>query len=192
MPVPLPPPTRRVDHVERQAGQEVPDPYRWLEAPADDPDVAAFIDAQNHVSRAVLDGLPARAALRRRLAERWDHPRRGAPWRRGGWWFQVRNDGLQDQDVLWCAPADGHEAPIASWRELLDPNTWSDDGTASLSSVAVSRDGQQVAFARSDAGSDWLVWDVVDTATARVHGERVTWARFSGAAWRPDGSGYLY
>ena len=193
MTVPALPAARRLDHVDHQAGHAVPDPYRWLEAPADDPEVAAFVDAQNRVSRAALDGLPARHALRALLAERWDQPRRGAPWRRGGWWFQVRNDGLQDQDVLWYARADeGGTAQTSTWHALLDPNAWSDDGTASLSSVAVTRDGARVAFARSDAGSDWLVWDVVDTDSGRMHGEQVPWARFSGAAWLPDGSGYLY
>ncbi len=194
-----PPPARRDPVVEVQAGHRIVDPYRWLEAPADDPDVAAFIAEQNAASRAVLAALPGRDALRKRLAARTDHPRRGAPWRRGDWWFQVRNDGLQDQDVLWCAPAEGG-APSAAgalpadacFRGLLDPNTWSAEGTAALSGLAVSEDGERVAFARSDAGSDWLVWDVVDTASRRVHDEPVRWARFSGAAWLPDGSGYLY
>lgn len=181
-----------------QAGRELSDPYRWLEAGAEDPAVAAFITAQNDASAAWLAALPGRDAFRQRLAARWDHPRRGAPWQRGDWWFQLRNDGLQDQDVLWCAPADdvtsgAPELPAdAAFRPLLDPNTWTDDGTASLTGLAVRDDGAKVAFARSDAGSDWLVWDVVDTASGEAHGEPVRWARFSGAAWLPDGSGFLY
>jgi prolyl oligopeptidase len=198
------PSVRRVDLVELLHGHEVADPYRWLEAPADDPDVRAFVRAQNAYTAEHLDALPARATFRERLGELWDHPRRGAPWRRGDHWFQVRNDGLQDQDVLWTAPAvgpeddsstaptDGVAPPDEQWHVLLDPNGWSTDGTASLSALSVRRDGALVAFARSDAGSDWLVWQVVEVATGALRPDEVRWAKFSTAAWLPDGSGFLY
>jgi prolyl oligopeptidase len=190
---PDPPPTRREELVEVHHGLAVADPYRWLEASADDPEIRAFVAAQNAVTAAHLAALPARDEFRRRLRALWDHPRRGAPWRRGDRWFQVRNDGLQNQDVLWSAPAsDPHVPPDDSWSVLLDPNAWSEAGTASLSAVSVSRDGRLVAFARSDAGSDWLTWQVVDVGSERISPERIRWAKFSSAAWLPDGSGFVY
>jgi prolyl oligopeptidase len=211
------PDVHREELVELLHGHEVADPYRWLEAPANDPAVQAFVAAQNRYAAAHLDALPARERFRERLGRLWDHPRRGAPWRRGDHWFQVRNDGLQDQDVLWTAPADAVDVGDAAddagdldgggtaaasaagiapaddrWRVLLDPNAWSDDGTASLSALSVRRDGAYVAFARSDAGSDWLVWRVIDVATGDWLDDEVRWSRFSTAAWLPDGSGFLY
>jgi prolyl oligopeptidase len=206
-PHPVAPSVRREELVEVLHGHEVADPYRWLEAPTSDPEVQTFVRAQNEHTAAHLDTLPARATFREQLGRLWDHPRRGAPWRRGAHWFQVRNDGLQDQDVLWTAPAstqgsgpqrtpgapqDGVAPPDESWRVLLDPNGWSADGTASLSALSVRLDGGLVAFARSDAGSDWLVWRVVETATGALRPDEVRWARFSTAAWLPDGSGFLY
>jgi prolyl oligopeptidase len=201
------PSVRREDLVELLHGHQVADPYRWLEAPASDPEIQAFVGEQNGYTAAHLADLPAREIFRERLGQLWDHPRRGAPWRRGDHWFQVRNDGLQDQDVLWTAPASG-QAPIDPhgsattaagvvppddrWRVLLDPNTWSTDGTASLSALSVRRDGELVAFARSDAGSDWLVWRVVDASSGELLPDEVRWAKFSTAAWLPDGSGFLY
>lgn len=191
-----PAPARRDDLVEVLHGIEVADPYRWLEAPADDPDVRAFVDVQDAHARAHLAGLPGREALLTRLEALWDHPRRSAPWRRGRWWFQLRNDGLQDQDVLWAATADAAaaaEPPAdAAWRELVDPNDWSADGSASLAGLGISQDGARVAVGRADAGSDWTTWSVVDTATRTTHADRVPWSKFSGAAWLPDGSGFVY
>jgi prolyl oligopeptidase len=188
------PATRREDLVEDLHGHPVPDPYRWLEEHTSD-DVRRWVTAQNEVSTAHLATLPHREAFRERLAALWDHPRRGAPWRRAERWFQLRNDGLQDQDVLWTARDDEtmDTAPAdVAWQVLLDPNTWSVDGTASLSGVAVSDDGRSLAFARSDAGSDWMTWRVLDTETGKVHDDEVRWAKFSGAAWLPDGSGFVY
>lgn len=199
------PPTRTDHLAETLHGHEVADPYRWLEAPANDPDVRAFIEAQNAASAEHLAALPARQSFQARLRELWDHPRQGPPWRRlaqdgdgrpTGSWFQLRNDGLQDQDVLWSAPLDADD-PAAlpnpdAWRVLLDPNTWSEDGTASLSALSSTDDGSLLAFARSDAGSDWMTWQVVDVTTREVLPDRVPWAKFAGAAWLPDGSGFVY
>ena len=192
-----PPPVRREPLVEDLHGHRVADPYRWLEAPADDPQVAAFVAAQNRVTDQHLAALPAREAFRTRLRELWGQPRQGAPWRRGRHWFQLRNDGTQDQDVLWSAAAAPNAAvsrpPAApAWSVLVDPNGWSADGTASLTGLAVTDDGARVAVGRSDAGSDWVVWQVVEVATATTHDDLVRWSKFAPAAWLPDGSGFLY
>jgi prolyl oligopeptidase len=207
-PVPAPPTTRRDAHTDILHGLEVADPYRWLEDPTNE-DVRAWVQQQNAVSEGHLAALPHRRAFHDRLTRLWDHPRRGAPWRRGAHWFQLRNDGLQDQDVLWTARAErpdeagadgsgpardgGPAAPgDGSWRVLLDPNTWSADGTASLTGIAPTDDGALVAFARSDAGSDWMTWRVLDTSTGHVHDDEIRWAKFSRAAWLPDASGFVY
>jgi prolyl oligopeptidase len=195
-----PPATAREELVERLHGHEVADPYRWLEAPAHDDRVAAFIDAQDAAARAVLASLPGRDAFVDRLRQLWNHPRRSAPWRRGRWWFQLRNDGLQDQDVLWAAaavePSDrGGGWPLPEeerWRVLVDPNTWSSDGTTSLSGLAVTDDGTRVAVGRAEAGSDWTTWQVVEVTDATTHADEVRWSKFANAAWLPDASGFIY
>ena len=194
---PCPPPTRREDLVEQLHGQAVADPYRWLEAPASDPELRAWVEAQAACTQARLAELPARRAFRDHLGQLWDHARRSAPWREGDHWFQLANDGRQDQDVLWTAPA-LQGAPRATlpeagdWTVLIDPNAWTDDGTASLTGLSITDDGTRAAFARSDAGSDWLVWRVVDVLTGTVLDDEVTWSKFSTAAWLPDGRGFLY
>jgi prolyl oligopeptidase len=191
------PVTRRVELVEALHGHAVADPYRWLEAPASDADVSAFVAEQNAASLPYLAQLPRRAAFRERLTELWDHPRRGVPWRKGDRWFQLRNDGLQDQDVLWSAPADD-DAPRGAlpaddaWSVLVDPNGWSDDGTASLGGLSVTEDGARAAVGRSEAGSDWITWHVVEVATGEVHPDTVPWSKFSTAAWLPSGEAFVY
>ena len=205
-----PPATEREELVELLHGHEVADPYRWLEAPAHDERVAAFIDAQDTAARAYLASLPTRDAFADRLQQLWNHPRRSTPWRRGRWWFQLRNDGLQDQDVLWAAPGAqdterGDVQDVATgrstarvlpdedrWRVLVDPNTWSGDGTASLSGLAVSDDGARVAIGRAEAGSDWTTWQVVEVADARTLDDQVPWSKFANATWLPDASGFVY
>ena len=204
-----PPTAQREELVELLHGHEVADPYRWLEAPAGDVRVRGFVDAQDRYARAHLAELPARAAFTARLRAVWDHPRRSVPWRRGARWFQLRNDGLQDQDVLWTAtmmpsedpgaedPTPGTDVagdqvpPEEAWHPLLDPGSWSEDGTASLSGLAISDDGERIAVGRADAGSDWTTWQVLEVADARLLDDVVPWSKFAGAAWLPDGSGFL-
>lgn len=192
------PVTRRDDSVvDTFHGVEVRDPYRWLETTTD-PEVKDWIAAQNVVTNAHLSGIAQRDGLRARIAELWDRQRRSVPWRKGSTWLQLRNDGLQNQDVLWTTSAD----PLATgtpdlppdhhWRVLLDPNTWTDDGTASLTGMSLTDDGQLLAYARSDAGSDWMTWRVLDCGTGADLGEEVRWAKFAGASWLPDGSAFVY
>jgi prolyl oligopeptidase len=190
------PRTRRDALVDELHGVEVADPYRWLED-ARDPEVRAWVDQQRAVTSPVLAALPGRAAMRSRLGALWSVPRQGVPWRRGRTWFQLRNDGTQDQDVLWCAPAAAPDVlpPDAAWTILLDPNSWSTDGTASLTGLSVTDAGDRVAYGRSDGGSDWVTWRVLDLAADGAvahHDEVVPWAKFTGAAWLPGGRAFLY
>ena len=180
------PATRTVDVSEQRAGRSVADPYRWLEE-LTNPEVQAWMDDQQAVAEGWLGGVGARPAIRDRLERIVDHPRRGAPWRRGDHWFQLRNPGLAAHDVVWVA-----DTPDAEGRPLLDPNQWSVDGTVALSALAVTHEGAQVAYAVSERGSDWMTWRVRDVATLEDRPDVVRWSKASTAAWHPDGSGFWY
>jgi prolyl oligopeptidase len=173
------------DQVDNYHGTIVADPYRPLED-SDAPATRAWIEAENALTSGVLDRHPGREAIRERLTELWDYPRAGAPWRRGDHWFQLRNTGLQDQDVLWTAAASD-----ATGAVLFDPTELSDEGTTSLSDVAVSERGELVALALSHAGSDWRRWRV-RRATGEELPDRVDWSKFSSAAWTRDDAGFFY
>ncbi len=138
------PQTSTVDQVDDYHGTKVADPYRWLED-TDAPDTRDWLVEQQAMTERWLGGIDARPSLRERLTELWDHPRRSAPWRRGERWFQLRNSGLQAQQALWTMPS-----PDAEGEVLIDPNTWSGDGTAALTGMAFSKDGRWLAHARSD------------------------------------------
>ena len=178
------PPTS--DQVDDHHGTLVLDPYRPLED-SDAPATRAWIEAENALTAEVLARFPDRAAIRGRLAELWDYPRTGAPWRRGDRWFQLRNTGLQDQDVLWTAPS-----PDAEGNVLFDPNELSEEGTTALASIAVSENGEYVALALSHAGSDWRRWRIRRVATGEELSDRVEWSKFSSAAWTHDDAGFFY
>src|SRR3954452_16146097 len=136
------------DQVDDYHGTPIADPYRPLED-AHAPATREWIEAQNRLSAGVLGSVPARDAIRRRLGELWDFPRSGVPWRPGDAWFQLRNTGLQDQDVLWTA-----DAPEAEGRVLLDPNGLNVGGTTTLNAIAPSHTGRLLAVATAEAGSD--------------------------------------
>ncbi len=174
------------DHVDDYHGHRVADPYRPLED-GDAPATRSWIAAQNELTERVLAGAPARDEIRDRLAQLWNFPRRGAPWRRGDRWFQLRNTGLQDQDVLWTTDEPGGEGSV-----VLDPNALSVEGTTTLSSAVVSESGELVACAISDAGSDWRTWTVRRVASGEELADRIGWAKFAEAAWTADDAGFFY
>lgn len=180
------PPARRDAIVDNFHGTPVADPYRWLEDPAA-PATRAWVDAQNARTRALLDAAPDRAAIRARLAAIWDYPKQGVPYRRGDRTFFSRNDGLQNQAVLYV-----QDAPAAAPRVLIDPNTLSADGTVALTSESVSRDGRLLAYGISQGGSDWQVIRIRDVASGEDYPDEIRWCKFAGAAWHPDGSGFYY
>ncbi len=129
-------------------GTQVADPYRWLED-SDTPESRTWIEAQNYLTFGYLKSIPSREHLRDRLTELWDYPKEGAPFRRAGRYFQFRNSGLQNQNVLYVMDSIDGEA-----RVLLDPNALSVDGTVALTQWAVSPDGTLLAYATSESGSD--------------------------------------
>jgi len=178
------PPTS--DQVDDYHGTLVADPFRPLED-TDAPASRAWIAAENVLTAAVLAGSTARPAIRERLGQLWNFPRAGVPWRRGDRWFQLRNTGLQDQDVLWVA-----EGPEAEGAVLLDPNGLNAHGITALSSISVSESGALVACGTSEAGSDWRTWTVRRSATGEDLPDRIPWSKFSSAAWTRDEAGFFY
>ncbi|RMF71256.1 MAG: S9 family peptidase [Planctomycetota bacterium] len=181
------PTTRTVDVVEELHGVRVADPYRWLEGSVETEEVAAWIAAQNEVTFAYLRAIPQRETIRERLTELWDYERFSTPWRDGPWYFYTRNDGLQNQSVLYVT-----KSLDAEPRVLLNPNDWSKDGTVALRGVYTSDDGSLLCYGVSTAGSDWTEFKVLDVATGKPLDDHLRWIKFSGAAWRKDNSGFYY
>ena len=182
------PPTRTDDVIDDYFGTAVPDPYRWLEDDTS-PETAAWVAAQNQVTFSFLESVPERAAIKRRLTELWDHERVSLPSREGSWTIFSRNDGLQNQPVVYRARGLEAEPEV-----LLDPNALSEDGTVALAEggMAFTDDGRLMAWAEASSGSDWRTWRVRDVATGEDGPDEVRWSKFSGAAWRKDGSGFYY
>jgi len=180
------PDTRRSDQVDVYHGVQVPDPYRWLED-TDSEETKAWVEAQNKVTFSYLEKVPQRASLRERLTKLWNFERYGTPEKRGGRYFYTRNDGLQNQSVLYVA-----ESLDAPPRELLDPNQLSQDGTVALVGWEVSEDGRYLAYGLAAAGSDWNEWKVKEVATGQDRSDHLRWVKFSGVSWTPDNRGFFY
>jgi prolyl oligopeptidase len=182
------PATVRGDVVEEQYGERIADPYRWLENDVRrDTDVRAWVSAQNAVTNAYLSALPGRAAFRARMTQMYDFERFGTPRRKGGRYFYTRNDGLQNQAVLYVR--DGLDGTP---RVLIDPNSWSRDGATALAEWSPSEDGRFLLYSVQDGGTDWRTVRVLDVATGRPTQDEVRWVKFSNLDWAKDGSGFYY
>jgi prolyl oligopeptidase len=175
-------------------GQAVPDPYRWLED-LDSEQTRAWIEAQNHLTFNYLQQIPARQRIRERLTQLWNYEKYSQPFKEGGRYFYFKNDGLQNQSVLYT-----QESLEGQARVLLDPNTFSEDGTVALSGIAISRArdsgaehaGRYLAYGLSRSGSDWQEWKVRDIETGEDLPDHLRWVKFSGASWTLDGQGFFY
>ncbi len=179
------PATATVAQTDSYFGTPVADPYRWLE---DDnaPQTKAWVEAQNKLTFGVLDKIAFRAPLRERLGALSNHARYSAPFQKNGWLYFYKNDGLQNQSVLYV-----QRGATGTPEVLLDPNTFSADGTVRLASFKLSRDGRYAVYAKTAIpGSDWRDLYVLDMATRRTLPEVLHWVRFSGTAWRGDGFYY--
>jgi len=178
------PETRRSDQVDDYHGVKVADPYRWLE---DDrsPETEKWIRAENQVTAEYLSRIAYRKQVFQRLEELQNYARYFVPERRGPWVFFLKNDGLQNQAVLYV-----QEGLKGTPRVLLDPNTFSKDGTTRLLSTSPSKDGKYLAYSVSAGGSDWEDEHVLEVATGRVLPDVVRWIKVSALAWR--GNGFFY
>ena len=180
------PPTAKEVVVDVYHGTQVPDPYRWLE---DDnaPKTRDWVKAQNAVTFAHLASIPERTAISNRLTQLWNFERWSAPSKHGDRFVVSRNNGLQNQSVLYSMSAlDGE------MKELLDPNRLSSDGTVALSGADVSDDGRRLAYGLSRSGSDWQEWRVRDIDSSKDLPDIVQWVKFSSASWTKNGSGFFY
>jgi prolyl oligopeptidase len=178
------PATMKIDHTDDYHGTKVADPYRWLEDETS-AETAAWVEAQNAVTFPYLERIPYREALRARVMELNDYERYGAPARKGPYFFFSKNEGLQNQSVVHIQR--GLEgAP----EVLLDPNTWSTDGTVQLAAFEPSKDAKYAVYGISQSGSDWQQYKVLELATKRTLEDNVEWAKVSQVAWHGDGFYY--
>ena len=180
------PEARRGDRVDDYFGAGVADPYRWMED-LDGDELKTWVDAQNALSGPYLENLPEREALRARLTELWNYERHSPEFKTAGRYFFERNDGVQNQSVLYVIGAAGGEPTVA-----IDPNGFSDDGTIALVRYSVSPDGRLIAYATSDGGSDWTTLHVRDLETGKDLPDTLTDTKFSDAAWTADSKGFYY
>jgi prolyl oligopeptidase len=182
------PNTQAQQTVEEQFGIKVADPYRWLENDVrQDPKVRAWVTAQNQVTQGYLLTLPGRDVFKKRLTELYDYERFTAPRKKGGRYFYTRNDGLQNQSVLYVRDSLNGEG-----RVLIDPNAWAKDGATALAEWKPSDDGRHLVYGVQDGGTDWRTVKVLDVATGQPLADTVEWVKFSDLAWSKDGSGFFY
>jgi len=182
------PETRRGEQVDDYHGTKVADPFRWLEDDVRKSDeVKKWVEAENAVTFAYLETIPQSEAIKKRLTDLWNYERFSTPTQVGGRYFYSRNDGLQNQSVLYTlAKLDGEP------RVLLDPNTWSKDGTVALSGMGISDDGKYLAYGVAEAGSDWQTWKVLDVSSDKALGDELKWMKYTGISWTKDGKGFFY
>lgn len=176
----------RSNQVDEYHGTIVADPYRVLEDP-DTEETKAWIKAQNQVTFTYLNEIPARETIKQRLTKLWDYEKYGTPFKEGNNYFYFKNDGLQNQSVLYTLPTLDTQP-----RVLLDPNQLSADGTIALSGISISENGQLLAYGLSISGSDWQEWKVKDIATGADLQDHLQWIKFSGASWTDDHQGFFY
>jgi prolyl oligopeptidase len=178
------PETRMDTAINTYFGTEVADPYRWLE---DDrsAETMAWVEEQNKVTYSYLEQLPFREGLRNRLTELMDYPKYGSPSKIAGKYYFYKNDGLQNQSVLYEL-----ETLDAEPKVLLDPNKLSEDGTVALSNVSFSKDGKYLAYSISRSGSDWTEIYVMDVESRKLLSDKIEWVKFSGISWQ--GNGFYY
>lgn len=178
------PTTSKGETVDVYFDTKLPDPYRWLE---DDKSAAtgAWVKAQNEVTYGYLAQIPFRDALKARMEKLWNYEKIGAPFKEGNFTYYYKNNGLQNQSVLYRKDAKGTETVF------LDPNTFSKDGTTSLGGLDFSKDGSKVAYAISEGGSDWRKVIIMDAITQKIIEDTIVDVKFSGVSWRGN-EGFYY
>ena len=180
------PTVSKSEQVDNYHGMAIADPYRALEDP-DTEATKAWVEAQNQVTFSYLNEIPAREKIKQRLTKLWDYEKYGTPFKEGESYFYFKNDGLQNQSVLYTLPTLDAEPRI-----VLDPNQLSEDGTIALSGISISENGQLLAYGLSSSGSDWQEWKVRNIATGEDLQDHLQWIKFSGASWTHDHQGFFY
>ena len=178
------PETKKVDQIDDYFGTKVEDPYRWLEN-QNDPEVREWIEEQNKLTFSYLEEIPFREKIRQRVTEIYNYPKYSSQFRAGDNYFFYKNDGLQNQSVIYIQKGLDGEAEV-----FVDPNKLSEDGTVRIGLVGFSRDNHYVTIARSEAGSDWQGLRVMEVESKKELDDRIQWVKFSGASWH--GNGFYY
>ena len=178
------PDTKKGEVVDTYFGTEVSDPYRWLE---DDTatETESWVIEQNKVTQDYLSQIPFRGKIQNRLEEIWNYPKYGTPFKKGDRYFYFKNDGLQNQSVMYVMDNIEGEPTV-----LLDPNTLSEDGTAALSGMSISKNGKYLAYSISRSGSDWQEIFVKEIDSKQNTDDHVEWVKFSGISWKENGFYY--
>ncbi|HTQ27137.1 MAG TPA: prolyl oligopeptidase family serine peptidase [Puia sp.] len=178
------PSARKVDQADDYHGTKVEDPYRWLENDTS-ADTRAWVQEENKITFSYLNKIPYRDQLKKRIQELYNYPRYSRPFRNGSYFYFYKNNGLQNQAVLY------RQKGLDGQPELvIDPNGLSADGTTSLRNFTLSKDGHYAAYSLSKGGSDWETFYVRDMLTGKDLGDTLNWVKFSGAAWQ--GNGFYY
>lgn len=180
------PRTRTVEYFDDYHGIRVSDPYRWLEDMGS-AETQEWIAAQNALTASYIKKIPVRDAIRKRLKGLLDYEKFGMPFKQGKYYFFYKNDGLQNQYVLYVSGS-----LRGKYRVLIDPNGFSSDGTVALGGISVSDNGEFVAYSISSGGSDWQEWRVRNVKTGEDLPDVLKWSKFSGASWTNDGKGFFY
>ncbi len=178
------PETKKINQIDNYFGTSISDPYRWLEDDRSE-ETENWVANQNEVTFSYLEQIPFRAKLKERLKELWNYPKYSAPFKKGNKFYFYKNDGLQNQSVLFTQDNLESEPSI-----FLDPNTLKEDGTAALGSTSFSKNGNYFAYAINDAGSDWQTIYIKNVITGEVLKDELKWAKFTGMAWK--GEGFYY
>ena len=182
------PSTARIYHTDDYHGKSVSDPYRWLENDVRESDeVRAWVTSQNAMTGEYLSKIPERQGIEERLTKLWNYEKYGTPFKEGGQYFYSKNDGLQNQSVLYKMRSLDDEPQV-----LINPNAWSDDGTVALAGIAITEDGKYCAYGVAEAGSDWRTWRVMEVDTGNVLDDEIKWVKFSSATWDKAGEGFFY
>ncbi|WP_051364226.1 prolyl oligopeptidase family serine peptidase [Flavobacterium limnosediminis] len=178
------PETKKIEHTDTYFGTKINDPYRWLE---DDrsAETGAWVKAQNEVTYGYLKQIPYRDAIKTRMEKLWNYEKISAPFKEGKFTYYYKNNGLQNQSVLYRKDASGKE------EIFLDPNTFSKDGTTSLGGLDFSKDGSKVAYAISEGGSDWRKVIIMDALSMKILEDTIVDVKFSGVSWKGN-EGFYY
>ena len=185
---PLYPVTRKGDVTDNYHGTNVPDPYRWLEQDVRiSEEVSTWVDAQNALSSDYLGSLPNRAAINERMTRIWNFERASTPVFKGGRYWYSYNEGTANQAQVFATKNPGEKGDL-----ILDPNTWSKDGTVALSGYWPSPDGKHVAYTIADGGTDWRIAGVHNLTTDTKTDDELRWLKFTGLSWDKEGAGFYY
>ncbi len=180
------PEARVSDVTDDYHGTIVADPYRWMEDPASE-EAAAWVEAENKITQKFIQGDPSRVQIEERLTKLWNYPKYSLPYKHGERYFFSKNDGLQNQSVLYMQKTLDGESSV-----VIDPNTLSEDGTVALAGTSFSKDGKLLAYGLSQSGSDWREIHIRNIDSGNDHDEVLKWCKFSSIAWKHDQSGFYY